>query len=150
MPNYNNYGGYSYGMPYQPFIPQPQPQQNQQPSYNNFYQQPQQQVQTNQYAFVNGIEGAKSFQLQPNQTMMLMDSDSPICYMKSSNSMGQATLKYFRLTEVTEDELKGKVESKSKEDMTQYVLKSDFDMLSKKLEDLYKKVEKPFKKENKE
>ena len=137
--NYNNI--YPYGSPYnfgyqQPYIMQPQQQtQNQQP------------IQLNQYAFVNGIEGAKSFQVPPNQTMLLMDSDNPICYMKQANAMGQSTLRYFKLIESSEEEIKGIKENKPLEN---YALKSDIDILNKRLDELSKKLEKPFKKENKE
>ena len=93
--------------------------------------------QTNQYAFVNGIEGAKAYQVMPNQTMMLMDNDNPICYMKQSNSMGQSTLRYFKLVEVSEQELRGQAQTQS-----DYVLKSDFDALSKKVEDLLGSISK--------
>ena len=134
MPNYN-YGGYPYGMPYQPYTPQP----NQQ---SNMYQQ---QPQLNQYAFVNGIEGAKSFQLQPNQTILLMDSDSPLCYMKTANGVGQSTLRYFRLTEIKEDELKNTSQPVNND----YVLKADFDILSNKVNDLLSKLEKSKESENK-
>ena len=106
--------------PYQPYTPQP--------SYG--FQQPQQ----NTYAFVNGIEGAKSYPMQPNQTVMLMDSDNPIAYMKQSNAMGQATIKYFKLVETTEEELRGKPKEQAS-----YVTKSDFDALSKKVESLLAK-----------
>jgi hypothetical protein len=117
MPNYNPYGYNNYN------------------GYN-FNQYPQQ-PQTNQYAFVNGIEGAKAYQVMPNQTMMLMDNDNPICYMKQSNSMGQSTLRYFKLVEVSEQELRGQAQTQS-----EYVLKSDFDALSKKVEDLLGSISK--------
>ena len=113
MANYNN--GYGYGT-YNPYIP-------------NNVQQPQ----MRQYAFVNGIEGAKAFQLQPNQTMMLMDSEDHICYMKQANNIGQATLRYFKLVEVSEQELRSANQAKSNSD---YVLKSDFDALVKRIEEL--------------
>lgn len=74
--NYNPYGNYGY----------------QQPSYNQYQQptyqaQPQQQM--NLYAFVDGIEGAKAYQVKANTTMLLMDSQQPICYKKSVNHLGQ-------------------------------------------------------------
>ena len=144
MPNYNNpYGGYPYGVPYQPY---------QYGSYPNFGQQAspqmnnQQQSQTNQYAFVNGIEGAKSYQLQPNQSILLMDSDGPLCYMKSANGMGQSTLRYFKLMEVSENDLRNN--SQSRINSNDYVLRTDFEVLSKKVDSLLNKSEKPFKKEN--
>ena len=110
-------------MPYNPYNPyMPYGQQS--------FQQPQPQ---NTYAFVNGIEGAKSFPMQPNQTVMLMDSDSPVAYMKQSNAMGQATLKYFKLVETNETELRGAEKASV---VSEYVTKSDFDALAKKVEEL--------------
>ena len=61
---------------------------------------------TNTYAFVNGLEGAKSFIVQPNQTVLLMDSDHPVCYMKSANGIGQSSLRYFKLVEVSENDIR--------------------------------------------
>lgn len=118
MANYNNAYGYN-------------PYQNQYGinNNNNYYRQPQ----MNQYAFVNGIEGAKSFQLQPNQNIMLMDSDNPICYMKQSNDIGQSTLRYFKLVEVSEQELRNANQVQQNQD---YVLKSDFDALVKRIDEL--------------
>lgn len=109
---------YPYGMPYQPIMPQHQFQQ---------------QTNQNLYYFVNGVEGAKSFQVQPNQTVMLMDSDSPMCYMKTANGIGQSTLRYFKLTEVNEV-----ANTNVNQD---YVLKADFDALVKRLDDLSSKIE---------
>ena len=115
MANYNN--PYGYGA-YNSYAPN-----------SNVYQQ----SQLNHYAFVNGIEGAKSFQLQPNQNIMLMDSDNPICYMKQTNNIGQATLRYFKLVEVSEQELRNANQVQSNQD---YVLKSDFDALVKRIDEL--------------
>lgn len=122
MANFNNYG-YPYGNIYQP-----------QNNYNNMMQQQQQQPQANNYFYVNGVVGAKSFQLQPNQTVMLMDSDDPMLYMKQSNGMGQSTLRYFELVEVSENELNHK--AKVKQNNSEYVLKSDFDGLLKRVDEL--------------
>ena len=114
--------------PYQPYAPFPQP------TYGNFQPQPQSQPANNTYAFVNGIEGAKSYPMQPNQTVMLMDSDDPLVYMKQSNAMGQATLKYFRLVETSEGELRGKGKPEA-----EYATKADLEALSKRLDELTKK-----------
>lgn len=72
---------------YYPYSSNYQTQQYQQPTY-----QAQQQVfqpQVNLYAFVDGIEGAKAYQVKANSTMLLMDSQQPICYKKSVNHLGQ-------------------------------------------------------------
>ena len=129
--SYNNYGNYPYGSPYQSPYYHPNVSQN-----NQVNQQPQ----MNQYAFVNGIEGAKSFQLNPNQTILLMDSDSPVCYMKTSNGVGQSTLRYFKLTEVTEADLKA--QSIPNDKSTDYVTKNEFKELSDRFEELLEKINK--------
>ncbi len=130
--NYN----YPYGMPYNnPYINQPN--YTNQNMNNQMQQQP---AQMNQFAFVNGIEGAKSFQMMPNQTVMLMDSEKPVVIMKQSNSMGQSTLRYYKLTEVSEQELRTPEQTKP---TAEYALKSDLDALNKKLDELSSKIEKP-------
>lgn len=121
--------------PYDPYVNPYAPR----PSFgfgSQYPQQPQPQPQTNTYAFVNGIEGAKSYPMGPNQTVMLMDSDNPIAYMKQSNAMGQATLKYFKLVETSEAELKG-----SAKPAVEYVSKADFDAFKKQVEGILTKKE---------
>jgi hypothetical protein len=107
MPNYNNpfnYNNpYNYGIPNYPvrgIVPPMSPM--------------------NTYAFVNGIEGAKSYLMQPNQSVLLMDSDELKCYMKQSDSTGKATIRTFKLEEITEKE-------ESKIPVGDYVSKSDID-----------------------
>ena len=143
MANFN-YGGYPYGNFYQPTMPQMnQPQQPNYNNINNMMNNQNQQPQANNYFYVNGIIGAKSFQLQPNQTVMLMDSDSPMCYMKQSNSMGQSTLRYFKLVEVNENDLTQDNNAKPKES-AEYVVRAEFEELKQKLDDLSKRLEKPY------
>lgn len=147
MANFN-YGGYPYGNFYQPAMPQMN-QSQQQPNFNNLYQQPNQQTQTTQCAFVNGLEGAKAFQMLPNQTIMLMDSENPILYMKTANGMGQSTLKYYKLVETSEQEIRNQnvVQPQQVQPNVEYALKSDVNDLSKRIDELSKKCEKPFKNE---
>ena len=121
--NYNN--NYGYGA-FQP----------------NYYQQPK----LNQYDWVNGISGAKAYQVMPNQTMLLMDSDNPIVFMKTADSYGKGTLRYFKLIEVKEEDLRQQPKS---DPNSNYVLKSDFEALNQKYDDLSKKIEKMLKKDNK-
>ena len=96
--------------------------------------QPRNNTNTNQQLFywVNGIEGAKAYQMQPNQSIMLMDSDEPIVYKKESNNYGQATIQAFRLVPIQE-------ETKSNQE---YVLKADFESLNKKVEELMSALKK--------
>ena len=123
MQNFNNVYGYPYGYN----------QQNQQPQMNH-------------YAFVNGLSGAKAYQVMPNQTMLLMDSDKPIVFMKTSDNLGKATLRYFNLQEVDETEILKQYQPKPP---IEYVSKQDFEVLNKRLDDLLSSIEKSKTKQNK-
>lgn len=125
-------------MPYNPYSPYPQNPYGQ-PMYGFSggvpTPQPAATPQTNVYAFVNGIEGAKSYPMQPNQMVMLMDSENPIAYMKSANAMGQATLKYYKLVETSEDEIRS---AKDRPASTIYATKAELEALVKRIDDLAK------------
>lgn len=56
------------------------------------------QGQTN-ITFVNGIEGAKAFQLSPNSNALLMDSDNSKFYVKSTDNLGVAKITSYSFTE---------------------------------------------------
>ena len=115
--------------------------------YKQNYKQPQNQ-QLRQYAFVNGIEGAKSYQLQSDQTMMLMDSDNPLCYRKDCDSVGKSSLRYFKLEEIDEKTARGIVQPLPPK--PEYASKQDIDKINQRLDELFKKLDKPSKKETKE
>lgn len=117
--------------PYPPFPTAPNYGYPQQPPYPQAPQQPQ----TNVYAFVNGVEGAKSFRVNAGQSVMLMDSDEPICYMKQANALGQASIRYFRLTEIDENAARGSHSAPAGD----YVSKADFDALVKRVDAMTKK-----------
>lgn len=89
----------------------------------------------NQYFFVNGIEGAKNYQMLPGQTVLLMDNDNLYVYMKSANQLGQTTIRYFKLVETSESAIKGPSSN-------EYVLRSELDELKAKLDKLSSKKEK--------
>lgn len=119
MQNFNNN---NYGNPY---------------GYNSYntYNQPR----MNQYAFVNGIEGAKSFQVQPNSMVMLLDSDNPIIYKKTSNGYGQASIECYKMVQISENELKGVNTTQPTQD---FVLKADFDALNKRVDEIMETLKK--------
>lgn len=50
--------------------------------------------------FVNGIEGAKSYIVAPNQTVYLRDSDADIIYIKTADPQGRYILKSYNLVPV--------------------------------------------------
>ena len=92
----------------------------------------------NYYYFVNGVEGAKAFQMQANQNVMLMDSDHPVCYMKTTNSIGQPTLRFFKLEEVDENTIR--TLSMPISQGNDYVTKEDFNKLVEQISELSKKL----------
>lgn len=56
------------------------------------------QAQTN-ITFVNGIEGAKAFQLRLNSSVLLMDSDNSKFYVKSTDNLGIANIILYSFVE---------------------------------------------------
>lgn len=100
------------------------------------YQQPQ----TSTYAFVNGVEGAKSYMVSPNQSVMLMDSEQPLCYMKTTNSIGQGTVRYFKLIEINESDARNMTSPTIKALNENYVTKEDFNSLKTQIDELVKKL----------
>lgn len=112
------------------------------PTFQTPIYQPYTRPQVNQYVFVNGIEGAKSYQVMPNQTMLLMDSDNPICYMKQADNLGKSILRYFKLEEIDEAKTKELIETKPKENIIEYALKSDIEGINKKVDEITKLIKK--------
>ena len=97
--------------PYNPYISSYQMAQSAQ------YQAPLQSCNTGNgsgITFVNGIEGAKGYQLPPNSTVILMDSENSKFYVKTTNNVGLASIEGYKFEKDT-------VEDKS--DI--YVKKSD-------------------------
>ena len=67
--------------------------------YNNLYNKPQN-IQ-NSIVWVQGVEGAKAYQMSPNTNMLLMDSETNgRMYIKSCDNVGMCSLRYFDYTEV--------------------------------------------------
>lgn len=102
--------------------------------YTPYYQQQQlrQQAQSNTYAFVSGIDGAKNFPIPTNQSMLLMDSEQSVCYLKQVNALGQMTLKCFKLVEISESDIRNQNSVSSVE----YATKNEFQDIVKRLEKL--------------
>ena len=74
-----------------------QPYQQQQPQMQN--PQPTMQMQSN-IEYVNGIEGAKAFILPPNTQKLLLDSDNPFFYIKTTDMQGKPTMKPYRYIDI--------------------------------------------------
>lgn len=87
--------------------------------------------------WVQGEAGAKSFLVAPGTTVMLMDSESPVFYLKSADQIGMPMpLRIFDFTErnATHTEAKPQTEF----DPSIYITRKEFDermsMLTKKTE----------------
>ena len=78
-------------------------QQNQyyNPQMNN--QQFLPQIQAQNLIRVNGIEGAKAYQMSANSIVSLFDANEDIMYIKSTDGAGFPSIRTFSFTEVKEE-----------------------------------------------
>lgn len=84
----------------------PNPYQNY-PQIPQSYPQMQTTTQNTGITWVQGIEGAKAYQLNPNCNAVLMDSEAEdIFYIKSSDNVGMCRLRIFKYSEVHPEEPK--------------------------------------------
>ena len=89
---------------------------------NNRWQMPNYNV-SNTINWVQGIEGAKAWQLTPNSNVLLMDSENDgMFYIKISDNVGMCTLRRFKYEEITEEPTK-------QADLSEYVKKSELQEL---------------------
>ena len=95
-----------------------------QPYMNQMYPQyPYQQTSNpNGINWVQGIEGAKAFQLQPNGRTILMDSENDgIFYIKICDNIGMCNLRTFRYEEIHPNS--------THVDLSEYVKKSELESI---------------------
>ena len=89
--------------------------------------------QNNGITWVQGLEGAKAYQMSPNRNILLMDSENEgTFYIKVTDNIGMANLRVFNYTEVTAQDVKT-----TQMDLSEYVKKSELQEL---LTELYKEV----------
>ena len=81
--------------------------------------------QSNGIQWVQGIEGAKAWQLMPNSNIMLLDSENDgRFYIKTSDNVGMCSLRVFKFEEIT-----ASLEKKTDVDLSEYVKKSELQEL---------------------
>ena len=81
--------------------------------------------------WVQGIEGAKAWQMQPNKNTVLMDSENDgIFYIKSCDQVGMCNLRVFKYEEITNTM---KQQSVQPMDLSEYVKKSELESLIKSM-----------------
>ena len=117
--------------------------QNTQQNPNNYYQNFQPQTsnfnqQTN-ITFVNGVEGAKAFQMSPNSSALLMDSDNSKFYVKSTDSLGVAKISSYSFTE--DENLYGSNQQSQDTANIIQLSKEEYDSLVSKVDELEAKTD---------
>ena len=83
------------------------------------------QEQTQNLIRVNGIEGAKAYQMPANSTVALFHSNDDIMYVKSTDGAGFPSIRTFAFTE------KLNVEGKSQD--VEYISREEFEKFKKEL-----------------
>lgn len=97
----------------------------------NMYNQPQnnqqffQQEPCQNLIRVNGIDGAKAYQMPANSTVALFDSNNDILYVKSTDGAGFPSIRTFSFTETKE-------EAKQVENID-YISRKEFEEFKKEL-----------------
>jgi hypothetical protein len=79
--------------------------------------------QNNGINWVQGLEGAKAYQLSPNSNIILLDSEQDRFYIKTSDNIGMCSLRTFDFTEVTD--MPNKQTPQNTIDMSQYVTRKE-------------------------
>lgn len=98
------------------------------PYVNPYANQQQTQAQNvnNTIVWVNGIEGAKGYQISPNSIVQLMDSENDgIFYIKVSDNIGMSTLRVFQYTEIEQNTTK----NDTNVDLSEFVRKGELKAL---------------------
>jgi hypothetical protein len=135
------YPNYYYPTNYQPYTPmmqQPQPMQQQAPVQQV---QPIQQVQDDSgIKWVQGEAGAKAYPVAPNKSVLLMDSESSVMYIKATDNSGMPLpLRIFDYTERTPQTAHSAVA----EPKTDTVTREEFERLKDDVLRLTKGIRKP-------
>lgn len=97
---------------------------------NNYQYQPnyQQPLQRTMFAMINGIEDVRTFIVQPNQTVYLLDTTSNHFYIKKADMSGRYAIEDYLLV-------------KAEQENNDYVKKSDFLALQNQIETLTRAFE---------
>lgn len=108
--------------------PQFQPQNFQQQNYPQAYTQPQN---NNSIVWVQGLEGAKAYPVASGASVLLMDSEDSVFYIKTTDQSGMPSpLRIFDYTERKEDT--------QKVDTSAFITRDEFE---KRLQELSKEAD---------
>ncbi len=79
---------------------QPIMQQQQIPQYSWMNRNAMPSQNNSSITWVNGWAGAQGYIIKPNTTVLLMDSERDVFYLKSANEQGMATIRSFKFEEL--------------------------------------------------
>lgn len=107
------------------------------------YQQPvtQTPVQNSSFIHVQNESQAREWRVAPGNSVIFLDDNLPYCYTKSAglSELEPPIFKKFRLEEEninTPQQLQQSIEKKSNIDLSEYMLKSDFEIFKTEFETL--------------
>ena len=90
--------------------------------------------------WIQGEQAAKSYMVAPNNTVLLMDSESQRFYLKSTDASGMPLpLRVFEYTETTHN-VANKPSDAPAVDLSSYATKAEFDAFRGEIEGLLKNV----------
>ena len=96
-------------------------------NYNQFQPQlTQPQVNTQNLIRVNGIDGAKAYQMPANSTVALFDNNEDIMYIKTTDGAGFPAIRTFTFNEVVAN-------TNPIQDTADYVTRDEFNKLKEEL-----------------
>jgi len=128
MAFFNNYPQY-----YQP---------NYQPQYTPQVPASQPHMQTNNLIWCQGENAAKSYPVSAGQSVLLMDSENPVMYIKSTDQSGMPLpLRIFDYTERTQERAE-RVQTVAEPKMD-YISRNEFDAFRDEIKAEIKQVNKP-------
>lgn len=113
----------------QPYFPNQIPNTyNQNLSYLNRFDNGCRQNREKSIISVNGIEGAYMFQMAPNDKIALFDSNEDICYIKTTDDAGFASIDTYDIVK--------RVSKTDVETTGEYVTRKEFDELKQVMDDV--------------
>lgn len=93
---------------------------------------------------VTGIEGARAFNIAPNSSVLLLDGENPVLYLKTSDSIGMQKITTYALNEVQSNKSATVPQQNMSSD--EFVTRKDFEALQARvqlLDDFKTSLEEP-------
>lgn len=78
-------------------------------------------INTQQLIRVNGLEGAKAYQMGANSTVALFDGSEDIMYIKQTDGAGFPSIRTFSFSEINQDSNKVKQDYVTRKELEEYV-----------------------------